>query len=72
MDEFVGWVKNKVVKKSNYKLKNGILYLKGGDLKEELVFFLKVIIFELKNYFEEDFFEIKSVVYILLKFKKKV
>ncbi len=71
MDEFAGWVKNKVAKKSNHKLKNGILYLKGGDLQNELASFPKATIFELKNYFEEDFFETKSVVHIPLKFKKK-
>jgi 16S rRNA (guanine527-N7)-methyltransferase len=72
MDQFVDWVKNKVSKKSNHPLKNGIIYLKGGDLKNELAPFPKATVFELKNYFEEDFFETKSVVHIPLKFKGKV
>ena len=71
MEEFAGWVKNKVAKKSHHELKNGILYLKGGDLKEELASFPKATIFELKNYFKEDFFETKSVVHLPLKFKGK-
>ena len=71
MEEFAGWVKNKVAKKNRHELKNGILYLKGGDLKEELAPFPKATIFELKNYFKEDFFETKSVVHLPLKFKGK-
>ncbi|MBW2936656.1 16S rRNA (guanine(527)-N(7))-methyltransferase RsmG [Aureisphaera sp. CAU 1614] len=71
MEEFAGWIKNKVAKKNRHELKNGILYLKGGDLKEELAPFPKATIFELKNYFKEDFFETKSVVHLPLKFKGK-
>ncbi|MEZ4875591.1 MAG: 16S rRNA (guanine(527)-N(7))-methyltransferase RsmG [Flavobacteriaceae bacterium] len=69
MDEFVGWVKNKVAKKSHHTLANGILYLKGGDLSEELLPFPKATIFPLSTYFKEDFFETKSVVHLPLKFK---
>jgi 16S rRNA (guanine527-N7)-methyltransferase len=65
----VRWVKNKVAKKSRHELKNGILYLKGGDLKEELSGFPKATIYSLTDYFEEDFFETKSVVHLPLKFK---
>ena len=43
---------------------NGILYLKGGDMDPEVKELnKKVMIFELKNFFEEDFFETKKVVY---------
>ncbi|MCB0456630.1 MAG: 16S rRNA (guanine(527)-N(7))-methyltransferase RsmG [Flavobacteriaceae bacterium] len=69
MEEFVGWVKDKVAKKSRHDLKNGILYLKGGDLTHELMPFPKATIFELQNYFKEDFFETKRVVHIPLKYK---
>lgn len=69
METFVRWVKNKVAKKSRHELKNGILYLKGGDLKEELSGFPKATIYPLTDYFEEDFFETKSVVHLPLKFK---
>ncbi|AOW20824.1 16S rRNA (guanine(527)-N(7))-methyltransferase RsmG [Urechidicola croceus] len=69
MDDFVKWTKKKIRKKSNHELKNGILYLKGGDLTEELINFPKATIFDLTDYFEEDFFETKKVVHIPLKYK---
>jgi 16S rRNA (guanine527-N7)-methyltransferase len=61
---FVSWVDKKITKSSN-RHESGILYLKGGDLKEELneVPNPKEI-YNLKDYFEEDFFETKKVVYI--------
>jgi len=42
---------------------NGVLYLKGGDLAEELAG-IKCEIHQLKNYFEEEFFDTKKVVYL--------
>ncbi|MFT5215891.1 MAG: 16S rRNA (guanine527-N7)-methyltransferase [Glaciecola sp.] len=69
MPSFVGWVKNKVNKKSKNKLKNGILYLKGGDLTEELKDFPKATIYSLTDFFEEDFFETKKLVHLPLKYK---
>ena len=69
MPSFVGWVKRKVNKKSKHNLKNGILYLKGGDLSEELQNFPKAKSYNLKDYFEEDFFETKKVVHLPLKYK---
>lgn len=66
MNDFVKWTRNKVDKKSKHKLKNGILYLKGGDLKQELKNFPKASLFSLSDFFEEDFFETKKVVYIPL------
>ncbi len=69
METFVRWVRDRVAKKSNHELKNGILYLKGGDLSEELQDFPKAKIFALTNYFTEDFFETKSVVHLPLKYK---
>ena len=71
MDTFVRWVYLAVLKKNNHELKNGILYLKGGDLTDELLNFTTATIYPLKDYFEEDFFETKSVVHLPLKFKKK-
>jgi len=70
MPTFVNWVKTKILKKSNHDLKNGILYLKGGDLTEELINFPKAQLFDLNRFFEEEFFETKKVVYLPLKFKK--
>ncbi|MCB0465864.1 MAG: 16S rRNA (guanine(527)-N(7))-methyltransferase RsmG [Aequorivita sp.] len=69
METFVHWVDGKIAKKSLHDRKNGILYLKGGDLTEELKVYKNAVVFPLSDYFEEDFFETKSVVYLPLKFK---
>jgi 16S rRNA (guanine527-N7)-methyltransferase len=69
MSDFVLWVQDKVKKKQNHELENGILYLKGGDLTEELASFPKAKQYNLSNYFSEDFFETKKVVHLPLKFK---
>lgn len=69
MPEFVKWVKDKVAKKQNNTLKNGILYLKGGDLSEELKDFPKAQVYNLSDVFQEDFFETKKLVHLPLKFK---
>ena len=69
MPTFVHWVKGKIAKNSTHELKNGILYLKGGDLQEELNDYRNVQIFPLSSYFEEEFFETKKVVYLPLKYK---
>lgn len=65
MKEFYGWVGNKIKADSVHTLDNGILYLKGGDLDEEMDEMKKrYSIYDLPNYFEEPFFETKKVVYI--------
>lgn len=69
MDDFVKWTRKKIAKKQKHELKNGILYLKGGDLTEELQNFSKATIYNLSDYFTEDFFETKKVVHIPLKYK---
>jgi len=69
MNDFVNWTRKKIAKKQNHDLKNGILYLKGGDLKEELKKFPKATIFNLSDYFTEEFFETKKVVHLPLKYK---
>ncbi len=71
MPTFVHWVEGKIAKKSIHNLQNGILYLKGGDLTEELKEYSKAKEFLLTDFFEEPFFETKKVVYLPLKFKKK-
>jgi len=68
MPDFVSWVKDKIKKKSKHELKNGILYLKGGDLTEELKDFPKATEYNLSDYFEDEFFETKKVVHLPLKF----
>jgi 16S rRNA (guanine527-N7)-methyltransferase len=61
---FYTWMKGKFLAKSFNDLPNGILYLKGGDLKEEFGrFYNKCEFFELKNFFTEEFFGTKKVVY---------
>lgn len=69
METFVHWVNGKIAKKSLHERKNGILYLKGGDLTEELKVYKNAIVFPLSEFFEEEFYETKSVVYLPLKFK---
>lgn len=66
MPDFVNWVKGKIKKENKHKLKNGILYLKGGDLTEELKSFPKAIEYNISDFFNEDFFETKKVVYLPL------
>ena len=64
MPTFVRWVKGKIKKKSVQSPPNGILYLKGGDLEGELKEFPEARIIALSDYFEEDFFRTKKVVYL--------
>lgn len=62
--EFYNWVRQKVLKENFNELPNGILYLKGGDLWEEFgQYYAKAKFYDLKDYFEEDFFDTKKVVY---------
>jgi 16S rRNA (guanine527-N7)-methyltransferase len=61
---FYQWVKNKFLHDNFNDLKNGILYLKGGDLREEFGKFYNLAKFyALSDYFAEEFFETKKVVY---------
>ena len=69
MPEFTKWVKGKIAKKQRNELKNGILYLKGGDLTEELKQYTTVKAYLLSDYFEEVFFETKKVIHLPLKYK---
>ncbi len=69
MPDFVKWVKGKIKKKHNHELKNGILYLKGGDLTEELQDFPKAVVYDIADFFKEEFFETKKVVHLPLKYK---
>lgn len=69
MPDFYSWVKNKIKKEQKHDLKNGILYLKGGDLTDELKDFPKATLYNLSDFFEDEFFETKKVVHLPLKFK---
>lgn len=63
MPEFLKWLKGKFEKEQFNPKHNGVLYLKGGDLAEELAG-LRCEIFQLKQHFEEEFFDTKKVVYL--------
>ena len=63
MPVFLTWLRGKFEKEQFNPKHNGVLYLKGGDLAEELAG-LKAEIFNLKNYFEGEFFDTKKVVYL--------
>ena len=67
LGEFAPWVKNKISKSQYNTLHNGILYLKGGDLKNELFPFRhKVQTWDISQWFSEEFFETKKVIYLPL------
>lgn len=63
MPEFLRWLKGKFEKEQFNTKHNGVLYLKGGDLAEELGG-IRSEIYDLKNYFDEEFFDTKKVVYV--------
>ena len=67
MPVFLTWVKGKSAKKNLHNFKNGVLYLKGGDLSEELAGLrYPVKEFPIADFFKEEFFETKKVVYVQL------
>jgi 16S rRNA (guanine527-N7)-methyltransferase len=67
LKEFYGWVNRKIKKESKHSLYNGILYLKGGDLDDELAELKRSHqVTELSDYFREEFFQTKKVVYLPL------
>ena len=63
MPVFLRWLKGKFEKEQFNPKHNGVLYLKGGDLSEELAG-MKAEIFELNKFFDSEFFETKKVVYL--------
>jgi 16S rRNA (guanine527-N7)-methyltransferase len=65
LSEFYPWVKGKFEKNSLNTIQNGILYLKGGDLADEInESGLKTELIPLSDFFKEDYFDSKFVVYI--------
>ena len=66
MKVFQQWVRKRISTKQRNILFNGILYLKGGDLTEELEGIKNVELYNIPDFFEEEFFETKKVVYIRL------
>ena len=62
---FLGWVRYRIHKNGNNDRPNGVLYLKGGDLTEELAEIPdRYRIYNLSNYFDEPYFETKKVIYV--------
>lgn len=71
MAPFYEWVKHKFAERQLHPLQNGILYLKGGDLKEELDECRQVYtIHPISQFFNDPFFETKAVVYVKPAFTK--
>ena len=64
MSNFVKIVNGKISSKNKNQLKNGILYLKGGDLSDELKDFKHVKSFKINSYFNDTFFDTKKIVYL--------
>lgn len=67
LGEFASWVRNKFEKQDKNGIPNGILYLKGGDLRDEIKESrLKAELHPLSAYFKEDFFDTKYLVYVAM------
>ena len=65
MAPFIEWIKDKINKNNFNTLANGILYLKGGNLEEELAEAKrKYVVYDLSDFFSEEFFLTKKVVYV--------
>ncbi len=65
LPEFLYWTRNKIDRKNFNDLQNGVLYLKGGYLSEELAGIkVKYHIYNLSNFFKEEFFETKKLVHL--------
>jgi len=65
LPEFVQLVRKNVAKKDKNSIPNGIVYLKGGDLTEEIKPFKKIVqVLDGSSFFEEDFFETKKILYL--------
>lgn len=69
MPVFLSWIENKISKIQYHELNNGIIYLKGGDLQEELLPIEKdkkkrIKIYNIYEFFPSEFFETKKIVHI--------
>ncbi|MFA5326387.1 MAG: 16S rRNA (guanine(527)-N(7))-methyltransferase RsmG [Prolixibacteraceae bacterium] len=68
--KFVAMVRTKISNQNTNDLSNGILYLKGGDFQEEIdPFQNQICVYELKDFFQEEFFETKRLIHMTLKNK---
>ena len=67
MKEFYHWVHNKSKVKSLHPIDNGILYLKGGELEQEMDELKRpYALYDISTFFEEEFFQTKKVVFVPL------
>jgi len=67
LPDFVKWIRKNISSEQKNALPNGVLYLKGGDLQEELnPFGRRPVVYNLSGYFQEEFFETKKLVYLPL------
>jgi len=64
LDRFSAWVKNNIYPPSKTSTGNGIWYLKGGDLREEIATFKSVIVHPLNKIYSQPFFESKKLLYL--------
>jgi len=65
LSSFYGWTKKNILAESFNTIKNGMLFLKGGNLSQEInELHKKTVIIEIKDYFEEYFYETKKIVYL--------
>ena len=69
MTDFVKIVDDKISSINNHDFKNGIFYLKGGDLSLELKNFKSSIIFDINKFFNDPFFCTKKIVYLPIPYK---
>ena len=63
-DKFYSLVNNNFNSKSINEIPNGIISLKGGNLEDELKYFKEKKVFDISDYFSEDFFKTKRIVYV--------
>ncbi len=70
MPSFIAWIKDKFKAEQKNDLPNGILYLKGGDLTEEMAPVQQIAtLFEIAHFYDGEFFETKKVVHVKMKAK---
>lgn len=73
LNKFIPWIDKKVSSKNKHSIKNGIIYLKGGDISQELKetkYHKTAKLTPISNYFSEEFFSTKLIVHIPLSSKK--
>lgn len=69
MPTFVHWIKGKVAKDQKNTLKNGVIYLKGGDLEEELKDYQTATVYNISDYYTEAFYDTKKLVHLPIKWR---